>query len=64
MHISNPVISVWRRPEQGVIKINVDAAISKATNAVGTGVIARDSVGLIVGIFVKSYEGLNSHWLA
>lgn len=43
-----------------MVKINVDAAGSKATNTVGTGVIACGSVGSIVGIFVKSYEGLKS----
>lgn len=54
----------WRRPQAGVVKINVDAAVSKAMSTVGIGVIARDEFGLILGILVKTYEGLTSPQIA
>ncbi|XP_058185657.1 uncharacterized protein LOC131302880 [Rhododendron vialii] len=61
---SNPETLVWKIPEEGLIKINVDAAISKATSTIGTGAIARNANGSILGIFTKSYEGLTSPRLA
>ncbi|XP_058223297.1 uncharacterized protein LOC131333014 [Rhododendron vialii] len=61
---SNPETLVWKRPEEGMIKINVDAAVSKATSTIGTGAIARNASGSILGIFIKSYEGLTSPRLA
>ncbi|XP_058198477.1 uncharacterized protein LOC131313998 [Rhododendron vialii] len=53
-----------KRPEEGMIKINVDAAVSKATSTIGTGAIARNANGSILEIFNKSYEGLTSPRLA
>ncbi|KAI8572355.1 hypothetical protein RHMOL_Rhmol01G0192100 [Rhododendron molle] len=61
---SNPKTLVWRRPDEGMIKINVDAAVSKASSTIGTGAIAWDANSSILRIFIKSYEGITSPCLA
>jgi hypothetical protein len=40
-----PVNEVWQKPPIGSIKVNWDAAVDKARNRVGLGIIARDSNG-------------------
>ncbi|XP_058208296.1 uncharacterized protein LOC131321316 [Rhododendron vialii] len=59
-HVSSVI---WRHDE-GMIKINADVAVSKVTSTIGTGAIARDANGSILGILIKSYEGLTSPQLA
>ncbi|XP_057430540.1 uncharacterized protein LOC130723502 [Lotus japonicus] len=39
--------TVWRRPEEGMIKVNVDASFKSATDS-GSGLIARDSEGQVL----------------
>ncbi|XP_057456725.1 uncharacterized protein LOC130747724 [Lotus japonicus] len=39
--------AVWRRPEEGMIKVNVDASFKSATDS-GSGMIARDSEGQVL----------------
>ncbi|GJN16365.1 hypothetical protein PR202_gb03348 [Eleusine coracana subsp. coracana] len=38
----------WCRPEQGKIKINVDASFIRDTEQAGIGIIARDSQGQVI----------------
>jgi hypothetical protein len=40
-----PVNEVWQKPPVGSIKVNWDAAVDKARNRVGLGIITRDSNG-------------------
>jgi ribonuclease HI len=39
----------WQRPNEGVVKINWDAAISMLGDRMGVGVVARDHNGNVVG---------------
>ena len=50
----------WQRPRVGMLKINVDAAVSKVTNSIATGAIARDDNGVVRGILLKGHTGINS----
>lgn len=36
---------IWRKPPQGLVKINWDAAVDKEKDIIGMGVIIRDSSG-------------------
>ncbi|KAI8542972.1 hypothetical protein RHMOL_Rhmol08G0182000 [Rhododendron molle] len=48
-----------------VTKINVDAApISKSSNSIGTGAIARGHDGKIFGIFFSIHTGITSSRIA
>ncbi|KAH1122865.1 hypothetical protein J1N35_006025 [Gossypium stocksii] len=44
------VKDLWRPPDDGVIKINFDAAFQKEDKIATTAVLARDSAGEIVGV--------------
>jgi ribonuclease HI len=46
--IPNTVGQQWRKPPVGVVKINWDAGVAKATSKMGVGVIARDSTGQVL----------------
>lgn len=51
---------VWQRPVGNEVKINVDATISRSTNTVGTGAIARGADGMVIGMLLTSHLGINS----
>lgn len=57
---SNTGVAIWERPEEGVVKINVDAAVLKESNMVGTGAIGRGGNGEVLGISGKRHEGISS----
>lgn len=39
----------WRPPELDVHRVNFDAAVFKASNSAGIGVVVRDWCGMVVG---------------
>ncbi|GLT72939.1 hypothetical protein SLA2020_448330 [Shorea laevis] len=39
---------VWKKPVDGVIKLNWDAAIDERNNRMGVGVIFRDATGAVL----------------
>ncbi|KAI8547416.1 hypothetical protein RHMOL_Rhmol07G0194000 [Rhododendron molle] len=51
---------VWQRPGMIITKNNVDAAVSRSSNFVGTGAIARGHDGKVFGIFLSIYTGITS----
>jgi hypothetical protein len=44
-----PVISCWKPPPKGTIKVNFDAAINKNFGSIGVGLIDRDYLGNLKG---------------
>ncbi|XP_058181198.1 uncharacterized protein LOC131299631 [Rhododendron vialii] len=52
--------SNWKRLEEGTVKINVDVAVSKELNVVGTDVIATGADGVILGVSIKTHVGISS----
>lgn len=55
---------VWQRPGMNVTKINVDAAVSRSLNSIGTEAIARGHDGKVLGIFLSIHTGINSSRIA
>ncbi|KAL1182126.1 hypothetical protein V6Z11_A02G097800 [Gossypium hirsutum] len=56
-----PFIRRWKKPAQGVIKINVDAAIDE--ERMGLGVIVRDKDGFVLGGYGSIKDTtFNSDW--
>ncbi|XP_058185165.1 uncharacterized protein LOC131302511 [Rhododendron vialii] len=55
---------VWQRPKMNVLKINVDAAICRSSNTIGTGAVARRDNGQVIGIFIAIHDGINSSRIA
>jgi hypothetical protein len=39
----------WTHPPSGIVKINFDAAVDQEKGMVGIGVLARDSMGFLLG---------------
>ncbi|KAG6631884.1 hypothetical protein CIPAW_13G120800 [Carya illinoinensis] len=56
--------SSWTPPPEGVVKINWDAALSKARDRVGIGLIARDHRGSVVAVKKVAKEGCVAPLLA
>ncbi|GKV36865.1 hypothetical protein SLEP1_g44951 [Rubroshorea leprosula] len=50
----------WRPPDAGVVKINVDGAISAQQKIYGSGAVARDSSGEVVSAMMSKEQGLVS----
>lgn len=50
----------WKKPPVNIVKINVDAGISRANNRCGTGGIARDSLGDVIGICTRVHPFIQS----
>jgi len=50
----------WIPPPAGIMKINVDAAISKNSSKASASVVARDSSGMFVGASVVVTEGISN----
>jgi hypothetical protein len=48
--VSSNVAEAWQKPEMGCVKLNWDAAVDKAKNKIGLGVIVRDSTGMVVAM--------------
>ncbi|PIM98742.1 hypothetical protein CDL12_28776 [Handroanthus impetiginosus] len=44
---------IWMPPDEGVIKINFDAALSKHNRKMGIGIIARNCEGVCAGLKCK-----------
>jgi len=43
------IVGSWTHPPSGIVKINFDAAVDQQKGMVGIGVVARDSVGFLLG---------------
>ena len=54
------VMHQWRPPEQGIYKVNFDAAVFKSSNTAGIGVIIRDWGGQAIGALSMSMPLANS----
>lgn len=48
----------WIPPSEGVVKINVDVALSKNTGKAAAAAIARDDAGVFIGASVLVVEGI------
>uniref|UniRef100_A0A803QJ62 Reverse transcriptase zinc-binding domain-containing protein n=1 Tax=Cannabis sativa TaxID=3483 RepID=A0A803QJ62_CANSA len=46
--VEEVLMDFWTKYDEGIIKINVDGATFEAKNAYGTGLIARDSNGVVI----------------
>jgi hypothetical protein len=44
------IAEAWQCPEVGCVKLNWDAAVDKANNKIGLGVIVRDSTSMVVAM--------------
>jgi ribonuclease HI len=49
----------WNAPQQGLCKINVDAALSKTKIGGAVGVVCRDEQGVLLGASARVIEGIN-----
>jgi hypothetical protein len=49
MHENVPVLSCWKPPSEGTIKVNFDAVINNSVGYVGVGLVARDFLGNLKG---------------
>ena len=58
--LESTVVHQWRPPEQGIYKVNFDAAVFKASNSAGIGVIIRDWGGQAIGALSMSMPLANS----
>ncbi|KAI8547031.1 hypothetical protein RHMOL_Rhmol07G0164300 [Rhododendron molle] len=54
------ILGTWQRREFGLIKVDVDAAISKTNRAAGVGAIVRNYFGDVLGIAIRSFDGIQS----
>ena len=50
----------WKKPSQGVVKLNIDGAINYGSGIFGTGAICRDDQGLCIGILAAPGSGFLS----
>ncbi|XP_058210987.1 uncharacterized protein LOC131323292 [Rhododendron vialii] len=55
---------VWQCPGMNVTKINVDAAVSRSSNSIGTGTMARGNDGKVLGIFLSIHTSITSSRIA
>ncbi|CAN1844657.1 Putative ribonuclease H protein At1g65750 [Linum perenne] len=50
----------WHKPEDGRVKVNVDAALCRDQRKVGIGIVARDSEGRLLGLTHRLLSGVLS----
>ena len=50
----------WIPPPQGVLKVNVDAALSKNSDTAAVAAVARDETGMFLGASALVVEGITS----
>ena len=54
----------WRAPNEGCLKMNVDAFVVADMDKIGPGAVIRDSQGFVMGAMSKSVSGIFSPFLA
>lgn len=54
----------WRAPNEGCLKMNVDASVVAGMDKIGPGAVIRDSQGFVMGAMSKSVSGIFSPFLA
>ncbi|GMN53271.1 hypothetical protein TIFTF001_022415 [Ficus carica] len=54
----------WRAPNEGCLKMNVDASVVAGLDKIGPGAVIRDSHGFVMGAMSKSVSGIFSPFLA
>lgn len=54
-------VTLWKRPSQGTIKINCDAAFYESLRMAGVAAIARNHMGIIVDAINVKMEAISSH---
>ena len=55
-----PLVPRWIPPPQGVLKVNVDAALSKNSDTAAVAAVARDETGMFLGASALVVEGITS----
>jgi hypothetical protein len=54
-----PGVSRWVHPPSGLVKINVDAAVSREADHGAVGAVCRDSSGLFIGASARTIKGIS-----
>ena len=55
-----PQVPCWIPPPRGVLKVNVDAALSKNSDIAAVAAVARDETGMFLGASALVVEGITS----
>ena len=55
-----PQVPCWIPPPRGVLKVNVDAALSKNSDIAAVAAMARDETGMFLGASALVVEGITS----
>ena len=55
-----PQVPCWIPPPRGVLKVNVDAALSKNSDIAAMAAVARDETGMFLGASALVVEGITS----
>lgn len=62
--LSKPIQPKWRRPPDGVFKLNWDAALHRASHYMGLGIIVHDAEGLVLASKCSKYPFITDPTIA